>query len=205
MPMFELQGPDGKTYEIDAPDMRAAANAFSSMAPASVGDMSVRNVATAAARGVPILGGLVDEAIAGGQSLFGYGDYEGNLKAEQGRQKAFDDAHPYVSGTAQLAGGVAGTIPMIMAAPSVFGVGAATTAARLGWSAGSSGLIGGADQFVRSDGDWKEAAKGRGYWRLLRWAGSRCGRWCEQALQQAADLAENYLGNATNRLTGIRS
>jgi hypothetical protein len=28
MPIFELQGPDGKTYEVDAPDMEAATKAF---------------------------------------------------------------------------------------------------------------------------------------------------------------------------------
>jgi hypothetical protein len=31
MPIFELQGPDGKTYEVDAPDMRSAAGAFRQM------------------------------------------------------------------------------------------------------------------------------------------------------------------------------
>jgi len=94
MPIFELQGPDGKTYEVDAPDMGAAANAFGEMAGPSVGDLSVRNVATAAARGVPILGGLVDEAIAGGQALAGNGSYAENLKAEQDRQAAAAAAPP---------------------------------------------------------------------------------------------------------------
>jgi hypothetical protein len=32
MPIFEIQGPDGKTYEADAPDAQAAARAFSQMA-----------------------------------------------------------------------------------------------------------------------------------------------------------------------------
>lgn len=30
MALFELQGPDGKTYEVDAPDMHTAASAFQS-------------------------------------------------------------------------------------------------------------------------------------------------------------------------------
>ncbi|MGU3496094.1 hypothetical protein ACLBXM_18790, partial [Xanthobacteraceae bacterium A53D] len=58
MPIFEMQGPDGKTYEVEAPDMGVAASAFGAMAGPGVGDLSMRNVATAAARGVPILGGL---------------------------------------------------------------------------------------------------------------------------------------------------
>jgi hypothetical protein len=35
MPIFELQGPDGKTYEVDAPDMETATKAFS---PAASGE-----------------------------------------------------------------------------------------------------------------------------------------------------------------------
>ena len=35
MPIFELQGPDGKTYEVDAPDMETATKAF---APAASGE-----------------------------------------------------------------------------------------------------------------------------------------------------------------------
>lgn len=35
MPVFEVQGPDGKTYEVDAPDMQSAAGAF---APAHADD-----------------------------------------------------------------------------------------------------------------------------------------------------------------------
>ena len=31
MPIFEVQGPDGKTYEVDAPDMQRAASAFAPM------------------------------------------------------------------------------------------------------------------------------------------------------------------------------
>lgn len=31
MPIFEVQGPDGKTYEVDAPDMKSAASAFAPM------------------------------------------------------------------------------------------------------------------------------------------------------------------------------
>ncbi len=199
MPIYELQGPDGKTYEVDAPDMRAAANAFSGMAPASVGDMSVRNVATAAARGVPILGGLVDEAIAGGQTLFGNGAYADNLKAEQDRQKAFDDQNPWVSGGAQLAGGVAGTIPMVFAAPAAFGAGASSTVMRALVSAISGGLIGGADQAVRTDGDpmatFKGAAAGGG----AGLAGPAVGR----GLGKAYEATANYLRTPTNALTGI--
>lgn len=199
MPIYELQGPDGKTYEVDAPDMRAAANAFSGMAPASVGDMSVRNVATAAARGVPVLGGLVDEAIAGGQTLFGNGSYADNLKAEQDRQKAFDDQNPWVSGGAQLAGGVAGTIPMVMAAPAAFGAGAAGWGARAIASMISGGLIGGADQAVRTNGDPMATFKGAAVGGGAGLAGPAVGR----GLGKAYEATANYLRTPTNALTGI--
>lgn len=47
MPVFELQGPDGKTYEIDAPDQKAALSAFQSFAAPKV------DPATNQPRGVP--------------------------------------------------------------------------------------------------------------------------------------------------------
>ncbi|MBB3772020.1 hypothetical protein FHS55_002629 [Angulomicrobium tetraedrale] len=199
MPTFEMQGPDGKTYEVEAPDMRAAASAFGAMSGPSVGDLSVRNVATAAARGVPVLGGLVDNAIAGGQALFGNGSYGENLKAEQDRNAAFDRDHPWVSGAAQLAGGVAGTIPMVMAAPAAFGAGAGSLAARAGISLLSGAGIGGADSAVRSGGDLAETAKGAGIGGFAGGVAPLAGRYAGEA----ANAAMDYLGRPTNAITGI--
>jgi len=199
MPIFELQGPDGKTYEVEAPDMRAAASAFGSMAGPGVGDMSVRNVATAAARGVPILGGMVDEAVAGAQSMFGSGSYEDNLKAEQARQAAFDRQNPWTSGAAQVAGGVAGTIPMIMAAPGFFGAGAAGLAARAGMGALSGAVVGGADQAVRSNGDLGEAAKGAAVGGAFGLAAPLAGKVAGKAFDAAAD----FVGRPTSALGGV--
>ncbi|MFG1340366.1 hypothetical protein [Xanthobacter autotrophicus] len=200
MPIFELQGPDGKSYEVDAPDMRAAAEAFGGMAPRQPGsDLSIRDVATAASRGVPVLGGLVDNAIAGGQAALGYGDYAGNLKAEQERNARFDREHPWVSGGAQIAGGIAGTIPLIMAAPAAFGAGAGGLAARMGMSALSGAALGGADQAVRSGGDLKDTGVGAGMGAIFGAAAPAVGA----AGSRAWNTAEEYLSRPNNALTGI--
>jgi len=199
MPVFEMQGPDGKTYEVEAPDMGAAASAFGQMAPPSVGDMSIRNLATAAARGVPVLGGLVDNAIAGGQAMLGYGSYADNLKAEQERNAAFDRQNPWSSGAAQVAGGIAGTIPMVMAAPAAFGAGAGTLGMRALMSAGSGAAIGGLDSAVRSGGDLKETAIGAGIGAATGAAAPYIGR----AAGKGYEAVSDYLGRSTNALTGI--
>ena len=202
MPIFELQGPDGKTYEVDAPDMGAAANAFGEMAGPSVGDLSVRNMATAAARGVPILGGLVDEAVAGGQALFGSGSYDENLRAEQARQSAFDAQNPYWSTGAQIAGGIAATIPAVLAAPAAFGVGAGGLAARSAISAGTGALIGGADSAVRSNGDLNDAAKGAAIGAAFGGAAPAVGSALGAGINRLSEATRRYLANPANQITG---
>ena len=202
MPIFELQGPDGKTYEVDAPDMGAAANAFGEMAGPSVGDLSVRNVATAAARGVPILGGLVDEAIAGGQALAGNGSYAENLKAEQDRQAAFDAQHPYWSTGAQIVGGVAAMVPAVMAAPAAFGAGAGGLVARSAISAGTGAVIGGADSAVRSNGDLNQTMTGAGLGAAFGGAAPAVGGALGSGINRLSEATRRYLAQPGNSVTG---
>jgi hypothetical protein len=94
MAVFELSGPDGKTYEVDAPDMSAAVQAFKKMAaPAApppptreqriVSDWREKNPTTAYIRDVSRnivrgtgLGSFADEAAAGFRSLVRGESYE---------------------------------------------------------------------------------------------------------------------------------
>ncbi len=63
----------------------------------------------------------------------------------------------------QIAGSVAGTVPMIMAAPGAFGAGAGGLFPRTVASAATGSALGGADAAVRSGGD-PEAIKQGVYW-----------------------------------------
>ncbi|MGU3493365.1 hypothetical protein ACLBXM_04915 [Xanthobacteraceae bacterium A53D] len=141
----------------------------------------------------------MDNAIAGGQAALGYGSYDELLKAEQARNQAFDQQNPWISGAAQLVGGVAGTIPMVMAAPAAFGAGAGGLAARTGASLLSGAGVGAADSAVRSGGDGLEAVKGGVVGGIFGASAPLAGRAAGKAYEAAAD----YFGRPTNALTGI--
>jgi len=143
-----------------------------------VGNLSVNNVARAAATGVPIIGGALNQMNAATNAalapllnpLFSEknqlkGETFAERRAESLRQQESNDAafaakNPVIDTTAQIAGGIAGTIPAVMAAPAAFGAGTAGMGARSIASMISGGLIGGADSAVRSGGDLGSTATG---------------------------------------------
>lgn len=64
MPIFEIQDKDGKTFEVDGPDMMTAARAFQSYTPASTSEDVVKSGASGLASGATKLAGLIPD-IAG--------------------------------------------------------------------------------------------------------------------------------------------
>ncbi|MGU3476391.1 hypothetical protein [Methylobacterium sp. D48H] len=68
--------------------------------------------------------------------------------------------HPVAETAGEIGGGVAGTVPLVLAAPAAFGAGAGGLMARSAASAVSGGALGTADAAVRSGGDAKETLKG---------------------------------------------
>lgn len=125
----------------------------------------------AVARGVPIIGGAMDELSAGLNTGFGtWGDYGKALDAERSKDKAYDEANPKMSTTLQVGGGILGTvagvrggkdylpgasIPMPQSLPGKVGAGA-----------GSGGLLGAIEAFTRGEGGfdnrWEAAKKAAG-------------------------------------------
>jgi len=115
MPVFEIQGPDGKTYELDAPDQNAAMAALGNIgakqqvseSPGFFGkvDAAVRGVAD----GLTL--GFSDEISAGLGAATGiggtFGDYSGNLAAQRGRDQSDERTSGGVRLAGQLAGGIA--------------------------------------------------------------------------------------------------
>src|SRR5512139_943197 len=124
MPVFEIDGGGGKTFEVDAPDMSSAVSAFQSFnggpqaAANPQSDLSIDNVMRSIAQGVPVVGGLADKFSAGMDALTnqftGRGSaapdlstrYAENLANEQGHTKAFEEANPATALTANLVGGI---------------------------------------------------------------------------------------------------
>lgn len=77
-------------------------------------------------------------------------DYDAQMRTE----------HPYATTAGEVAGGVVGTAPLILAAPAAFGAGAGGLAARSAASMVSGAVLGGSDAAVRSGGDVNAAGKG---------------------------------------------
>ncbi len=115
-------------------------------------DDTVRSIA----RGVPIIGGAMDEASALASSLTG-GNYDETLDYQRARDRFMDKNAPVVSTGLQVAGGLASGLGAARALG--LGTGAATTATRslptvtqaLGYGASGAG-VGAADMFARGEG-----------------------------------------------------
>ncbi|MDG3577118.1 hypothetical protein P7F60_12015 [Rhizobium sp. YJ-22] len=188
MPIFEIQGPDGATYEIDAPDEASALKGFqgfaSPPAPRSGKHLSFEegqalldaderaNSASGAlgagltglVDGVPIAGpmilGATQRAAAGLTSAIDGGSYEDRLKQAQDITSRAQDAHPYITTGANITGAVGGMLPAAMAAPAAFGGGPGSLLLRSLYSTITGGGIGAADSAVRSEGDPKAIQNG---------------------------------------------
>ncbi|WP_420959368.1 hypothetical protein [Brucella sp. IR073] len=116
--------------------------------------------------GIPIVGPYIRKALdypaaAGAMMLADRPvTFDEALQAVRGVGKEQAEKHPYIDTAAKITGGVAGTVPMMMAAPAAFGAGGGGLAVRSAASAASGGMLGGADAAVRSEGDPDAAKKG---------------------------------------------
>ncbi|MCP2134604.1 hypothetical protein J2S28_001656 [Rhizobium sp. SLBN-94] len=139
--------------------------------------------------GVPVAGPLIRGAGERGAALastvMNGGTYDENLKLAQDISQEAQDAHPYVTTGANIAGAVAGTAPLIAAAPAAFGASGGSALLRTGASTLSGGVMGGADAAVRSGGDPEATIKGTAL-------GAGMGL--------AAPLAANLIGKGTKSL-----
>lgn len=123
MPVFEIQGPDGKVYEVDAPDQQAAISAFesySSQAPEPIEEQGmVTGTVDALTDGMSF--GFGDNITAFEAGLLGrtpdggwfdysksFGErYDDALQAERKQNDQFYKDNPVVANTANIAGAVA--------------------------------------------------------------------------------------------------
>lgn len=165
MAIFEVQGPDGKTYEVEAPTMEAAAEAIgsfgampkggSSVNPEGMADFQNRALTFGANAAQGMSFGLGDEAsgaVAGIKSMLGGGDFLPAYRAERDDARAdmatISERYPNAATGGYLAGAA---IPAITAGPL------ATGESMLG-TMGRSGLLGMTEGGLQGAGN----ADGRG-------------------------------------------
>ena len=165
MAIFEVQGPDGKTYEVEAPSMEAAAEAIGSFGAMPAGGSSVNPEGVAdfqnraltfganAAQGMSL--GFGDEysgAVAGIKSMMGGGEYSPAYRAERDDARAdmatISERYPNAATGGYLTGAA---IPALTASPL------ATGESMLG-TMGRSGLLGMTEGGLQGAGN----ADGRG-------------------------------------------
>lgn len=186
MPTFEVTGPDGASYELDAPDERSALAAFRKHAggapqaaaaeepkPAPVG---ATDLVRSAATGVPVIGGVLNKLNAATNAALApviepflekgadtldqptFGErYAKSLELQNKRDEKFAKEHPVKDTIAKVAGGVAGTIPAVLAAPKVFGA-VGTLPQMVTRGAASGAALNAADAATRGE-DVGDAAK----------------------------------------------
>jgi len=114
--------------------------------------------------GIPVAGPLLkagaEKAAAGIRSLMSGNSFDDELQAVQQFAQQNRKENPVTDTVAGVAGSVAGTAPMLMAAPAAFGVQGATMLGRSAAAALSGAALGGSDAAVRSGGDVNEAVSG---------------------------------------------
>jgi hypothetical protein len=188
MPIFELKAKDGKTYEVEAPDMAQAEDAleetqgqsgFSSTIPgkkglSTNGEMWAANHPYAAGamnflQGVPFVGEYMDEGLGKLAPMVGPNSAEVATDALRGGSEAFAQRNPKTALGLKIGGGITGSAVGIAALPAaITGYAPATMAGRVGYGAVVGGGLGGAEGTVSGYGSGTddesrlENAKSRG-------------------------------------------
>ncbi|MBW9053463.1 hypothetical protein [Rhizobium mesosinicum] len=180
-------------------------------AAAQDGSLSVDNSVRSLATGVPIIGGALNRLDAATNATLaplidpilpdGFQKLEGGtwderyhqaLAIQAGKDDAFHEEHPYVDTGLNIAGGVAGTIPAVMAAPAAFGAGGGGLLLRSAASAATGGAMGGADAAVRSDGDLEQTGLGFGVGAGLGLLGPSIGKAVGAGTRAVMDKFRNW-------------
>lgn len=179
MPLFELQGPDGATYEIEAPDQNAAVAAFQKMSgpqssqPAippmlqayhhvmtggrpmpTVTEGDIRSFRTGADNLVRSMAsgatfGLADEAAAAANTMVGDKSYGDNLAAERARDKSIP---PSIKIPGEIAGAVMTGTGLARGGMTLLNAAKPTYGSMIARGALEGGAYGAAHGFGRGEG-----------------------------------------------------
>lgn len=128
------------------------------------GSGSFGAAATSYINGMPVAGpmllGATQRGAAALSSAVNGKGYDENLKEAQALTQAAQEAHLKISTTAGVTGAVAGTLPMVIAAPAAFGAGGGGLIARSALSSLGGTVVGGTDAAVRSGGNLEDTGWG---------------------------------------------
>ncbi|MFF9549419.1 hypothetical protein [Methylobacterium fujisawaense] len=143
-----------------------------------------RGAANAFARGVvdgiPVVGpyalAAIDRADAAVRSLTNDSRYSDEVSKAKGYGEQLRSERPISTGAGEIVGGIAGSVPLVAAAPAAFGAGAGSLAVRSAAALTSGAGLGAADSAVRSDGDLGAIGTGAAIGGALGGAGPVAGR-----------------------------
>lgn len=156
------------TVEEIAKTLKPAAPAA---APEAAAPITANDVVRSTAEGVPVVGGILNKlnavtnaALAPAVEPFltpsaddisrqgeGFGErYRKSLAIQEGKSKKFAEEHPIVDTAAKITGGVAGSLPIMKAAPAAFGL-TGTLPQMVVRGAASNAALAGADAAVRGE------------------------------------------------------
>ena len=156
--------------------------------------------------GMAILGPYVlagtQRAAAGLSSAINGKSYDDNLAEAQAITRTAQEQHPIVTTASNIAGGVAGTLPAIAAAPSVFGAGSGGLLLRSGLSTMSGAAIGGADAGVRSGANAEAMRDGAMYGAGAGIVGPAAGAVIGRSARSIADAVRGYTAAKAAGTTG---
>jgi hypothetical protein len=165
--------------KTDAAPAEALANA-KEVAPAAVkaSPIGVNDSVRALATGVPVVGGLLNKANAATNALVAplinpllsdenklQGDtyaerYANSLAQQEGMDTQFATEHPIANTALNVTGGVAATVPMMVAAPALMGVGEGGVVGNMLMGGLGGATISGTDAAIRSGGDLRQTGTG---------------------------------------------
>lgn len=211
MAIFEIQGPDGKIYEVDAPTMEAAASAF---APQPAQGSSAPVTANQAVRGVArgtLFGSFLDELNAATNATLdpivpnwmasdipgkNWSErYNASLAMQRGMDKEFDEAHPALSPALQIAGGISNAAGLLRQAPKTARVILGTGGKTMGQKVAGSAIAGGAASAVHGFGQGEGGLDNR-------LASGGQGLVLGSAVGAAAPAVANVIGKTAAKVVG---
>lgn len=157
------------------------------------------------AKGVPILGGSLDELAAGASSLMG-GNYDEALDYQRARDRFMEKGAPVLSTGLQLAGGIGGTIAGMGAlGMGGAGVNSSIPLAQRAAAGVAVGLpVGAADAFARAEGGVENRAQNSVLGGILGGVTGGAAPFIGQGLSSAYQNVKNFLTpNASFRALGV--
>jgi len=214
-----VEGPDGSTVDFpDGTDQATITGVMQKSFPAKKAEPITANKAVRSlATGVPVLGGLVNQAEAATNATLApvlnplfdekdqlKGSWSERRRASLAQQEEMDrrmaEEHPIADTALKIAGGVGGSLPLMTAAPAAFGL-TGTLPQMVARGAASNAALGAADAAVRGEDPVTAAEIGGAVGAAAPVVGNLVGRGV-RAVREARNPAP-LVPQSTERVAGV--